>query len=215
MYMVYSVRDTIRVPPQALGGELNKALQEKAQEEYEGIVDNDLGVVVAVTKAEKSGEGKIVPGDGGVYFDSKIDMLCFTPKLHEVSDAVVSEITEFGAFIKTGPIEGLVHVSQIMDDFIDYDAKAPSFVGKETGKRIKIDDEVIARTVTVSLKGSVSNSKIGYTMRQLGLGKREWLQEDEKKGKKGKDADKGKESKKDTDSKGKKETKKESKGEKK
>ena len=180
MYSIYTIRDTLRVPPKALGGKLKETIVTIAQKEYEGIVDEDLGVVVAVTGAEKSGEGKVVPGDGNIYFDVNIDMLIYKPELQEVVEAVVSEITEFGAFIRTGPIEGLVHVSQIMDDYINHDAKLPGFVGKETKKKLVLDDVVLARTVTCSLKGSVSSSKVGYTLRQLGLGKKDWFKADEK-----------------------------------
>jgi len=181
MYKLYKIKDTIRVPPKALGGKVGETILKIAQEEYEGLVDEDMGVVLAVTGAEKTGEGKVVPGDGGIYFDVNMDMLLYKPELQEVGPAIVSEVTEFGIFIKTGPIEGLVHVSQIMDDYINYDAKMPGFIGKESGKKITLNDEVLARTVTVSLKGSIQNSKIGYTMRQPGLGKKEWLAIDEKK----------------------------------
>ncbi len=181
MYTMYKIKDTIRVPPKALGGKLDEIILQISQEDYEGLVDEDLGVVLAVTTAEKKGEGKVVPGDGGIYFDVNMDMLLYKPMVQEVVPGIVSEVTEFGVFIKTGPIEGLVHVSQIMDDYINYDAKMPGFIGKDSGKRITLNDEVLARTVTVSLKGSIQNSKIGYTMRQPGLGKKEWLKADEKK----------------------------------
>jgi DNA-directed RNA polymerase subunit E' len=180
MYLIYTIRDTLRVPPKALGGKLKETILAIAREEYEGVVDEDLGVVVAVTGAAKSGEGKVVPGDGNIYFDVNINMLMYKPELQEVTEGIVSEITEFGAFIRTGPIEGLVHVSQIMDDYINYDAKLPGFIGKETKKKLKMDDIVLARTVTASLKGSVSASKVGYTLRQLGLGKKDWFKADEK-----------------------------------
>jgi DNA-directed RNA polymerase subunit E' len=183
MYSIYSIRDTLSVPPKALGGKLDETVLSIAQNDYEGLVDEDVGVVIAVTAAERVGEGKIIPGDGSIYFDVKMDMLVYKPVLQEVVEGEVSEITEFGAFIRTGPIEGLIHVSQIMDDYINYDAKLPGFVGKETKKKLKLEDTVLARTVTASLKGSISSSKIGFTMRQLGLGKKEWLKVDEKKAK--------------------------------
>ncbi len=67
-----------------------------------------------------------------------------------------------------------------MDDFINYDAKLPGFVGKKTNKKIVPEDTVLARIVTISLKGDVSSSKIGLTMRQSFLGKSDWSKIDEK-----------------------------------
>lgn len=179
MYALYKIRDTVRVPPKEFGQKLEKAVLKISQEEYEGVVDEELGIIVAVTTAANVGEGKVVPGDGAAYHEAELDLLVFKPELLEVIEGVVSEITEFGAFVKIGPMEALVHVSQIMDDYINYDAKSTVFIGKESGKKLMVEDKVMARIVSCSLKNSVQNSKIGLTMRQLGLGKSDWLQIDQ------------------------------------
>ncbi len=184
MYYKYNITGPIRVPPKELKGNLKKTLLGIAQKEYEGIMDEDMGIVIAVTNIKNSGAGKIIPGDGGVYYTSDFEMIIYKPELQELIKGSISEITEFGAFVKTGPIEGLIHVSQIMDDFINYDPKVPNFTGKETNKKLGINDEVKARIVTVSLKGNIANSKIGLTMRQEGLGKENWKQLEEKQKKK-------------------------------
>ena len=51
-------------------------------------------------------------------------------------EGIVTEITEFGAFVNFGPMDGLVHVSQVTEDFVGYDMKNASLVGKES-KKIK------------------------------------------------------------------------------
>ncbi len=180
MFNIYSINDTVRVPPTLLSKDLNDSVLKILQQEYEGLLDEDLGIVIAIFDVENIGEGKIVPGDGSVYYNTNIKMLVYKPELHEVVEGVVSEVTEFGAFVKTGPVEALVHVSQIMDDYINYDAKGKTFIGKESKKKLSLNDVVLARIITVSLKGTVSNSKIGLTMRQLGLGKKEWKDSDKK-----------------------------------
>ncbi len=180
MFSVYSMNDTVRVPPKLLGGKLKGSVLKILQEEYEGLLDEDIGIVIAVFEVENIGEGKIVPGDGAVYFDSNAKMLVYKPEVHEVVEGTVSEVTEFGAFVKTGPIEALVHVSQIMDDYINYDGKNHLFIGKESNKKLGLNDILLARIITVSLKGNISSSKIGLTMRQLGLGKAEWKEIDKR-----------------------------------
>ncbi len=174
MYAMYIITDTLRVPPAEFGADLKKTALKLAQKEYEGLLDEDLGLVVAVPQIERIGEGRVVPGDGAAYYSADIQMLVYKPEVHEVVDGYVTEVTEFGAFVRIGPIEGLVHVSQIMDDYINYDAKLPGFVGKESGRKLLKTDNVTARIVTVSLKSTLSASKIGLTMRQDGLGKEEW-----------------------------------------
>jgi DNA-directed RNA polymerase subunit E' len=199
MYNVVRVREKIRVPPKLLGGKLEDSILEIVQEGYEGLVDDDVGLVIAITKAENIGEGKVVLGDGAAYYEADIEMLTYRPLMHEVVQGNISEVTEFGAFVRISPIEGLIHVSQIMDDFINYDAKLPGFVGKKTGQKITVDEEVLARIVTISLKGNIQNSKIGLTMRQPFLGKEAW----EKKGEKEAVQEKGKEKPKGQEEKGK------------
>ena len=180
MYKSYTIQDTIRVPPAQIGSNLKKTLLEQAKEVYEGVLDEDIGVVVAVTAIGNIGDGRIVPGDGAAYYESEVSILVYKPEIHELVEGEISDVTEFGAFLKTGPLEGLIHVSQIMDDYINYDAKLPGFIGKETKRRLTTKDVVKARIVTVSLKGTISSSKVGLTMRQEGLGKEDWTKLAEK-----------------------------------
>ena len=180
MYTLVKVKEKIRVPPKEFGGKLKETIQRIVQEEYEGIVDEDLGLVISVTGVDNVGEGKIVLGDGAAYYEAALELLMYKPIMHELVEGQVTEVTEFGAFVRISPIEGLVHVSQIMDDYINYDAKMPGFIGKKTNKKLTVDDEVLARVVTISLKGNIQNSKIGLTMRQPFLGKDSWIKKDEK-----------------------------------
>ena len=122
MYISYTITDTIRIPPTEIAGNLKNIILEQAKGVYESVLDEDIGVVVAVTNVDNVGDGKIVPGDGAVYYESDITFLAYKPIMHELIEGEVSDVTEFGAFVKTGPLEGLIHVSQIMDDYINYDA---------------------------------------------------------------------------------------------
>lgn len=205
--MFYNARvvDKVRVPPKKLGAKIKESLLSICQDDYEGRINEEYGVIVAVTGIGKVGDGHVIPGDGSAYYEAEIEMLTYRPEIQEVVRGTITEITEFGAFVRIGPIEGLIHVSQIMDDYINYDAKLPGFVGKKTDKKIVSEDNVLARIVTVSMKGDTSSSKIGLTMRQSFLGKPEWGKIDEKmvkevgdkKGKgKGKDAKEAKAEKK-------------------
>ncbi|MFH1544492.1 MAG: DNA-directed RNA polymerase [archaeon] len=197
MYAIISLKDVVRVPPKEFGKKLKEAIKNIVQEEYEGVVDESIGLIVAILNVTKTGEGRVIPGDGSAYYDAEYTALVYKPELQEVVEGAVTEITEFGAFLRTGPIEGLIHVSQIVNDFINYDSKTPCFVGKESGKKLNLDDVVLAKIVSVSLKGNIPNSKIGLTMRQTGLGKSEWLAMDLKqKEKEAKEKGKKKEEKK-------------------
>ncbi len=180
MFYSTKINDKVRVPPKKLGAKIKASLLEICKEDYEGRIDSDYGVIIAVTNIGSIGEGHVIPGDGAAYYEAEIEMLTYKPLIHEVVRGTITEATEFGAFVRVGPIEGLIHVSQLMDDFINYDAKLPGFVGKKTDKKVTIEDNVLAKVVTISMKGEVSNSKIGLTMRQAHLGKEDWVALDAK-----------------------------------
>lgn len=173
------IEDIVRVPPNLFGDALEKSLVNLLAETYEGKLDRDVGAIVAITDVKTDGIGNVIPGDGAAYYKTTFTALTYKPELQEVVDGNVIEIVEFGAFVRLGPLDGLVHVSQITDDFLNYDEKGSRFVGKESKKTITEGDLVRARIVTISLKKAKEN-KIGLTMRQPGLGKVEWLTEKKK-----------------------------------
>lgn len=185
MYQLITVKDTVRVPPKDFGKPIKESSLLALREKYENKYDPDVGIVLTVSKVEDVGMGKIIPGDGASYHNVVFEALTFYPRLHEVVTGKVSEITQFGAFVRIGPVDGLVHVSQITDDFMSYNEKTGTLVGKESGKVLKEGDTVRARVVTLSLKPTISDSKIGLTMRQPGLGKLEWIEKEKGKKKTG------------------------------
>ena len=87
----------------------------------------------------------------------------------------VIDVTEFGVFVRVGPVDGMIHVSQIMNDFVSYDPKNSTFVGRESKRVLKQEDVVKARIVSVSL--GASQYKVGLTTRQPGLGAVHWAAE--------------------------------------
>ena len=179
MYRIFTVEDRIREPPEKLGKKVKKAIMESIEEQYEGTIDPRLGVILSAVSVERVGEGRIVPGDPGVHYDVTFKLLTFKPELNELVYGEVIDNTEFGSFIRIGPMDGLVHISQLMDDFVSYDSKNAIFVGKETKKTLKEGDKVRARIISVSL-GKQEN-KIGLTMRQPGLGNLIWIEAEKKK----------------------------------
>jgi len=99
--------------------------------------------------------------------------------LQEVMEGVVVETTSFGAFISLGPIDAMLHVSQISDEYINFDEKNARLICQESKRFIGVGESIRARVVTLSLnEREPRDSKIGLTMRQAGLGTALWLEED-------------------------------------
>ena len=79
-----------------------------------------------------------------------------------------------------GPIEGMIHISQTMEDFVSF-SKSNTLTGKNSKRSLKKEDQCLARIIAISFK--TDQPKIGLTMRQPGLGKIEWISEDKRKSK--------------------------------
>jgi len=186
MYNLVTVKDTIRIPPRLFSASLEDSVIKAIQEQYEGRIDKDAGVVITVLNPREVGDGRVILGDGAAYHDVVFDILTFKPEMHEVVKGKVIDLTEFGAFIRFGPVDGLIHVSQVTDDFMSYNDKIGMLSGKTSKKTLKKGDIVTARIIAISMKDSVTESKINLTMRQTGLGKEDWNKEEkaEKKPKK-------------------------------
>jgi DNA-directed RNA polymerase subunit E' len=182
MYKMMRLVDTVRIPPTLLGEELMPTVKNALRDKLEGQVDKKLGSLVAVCKIDEIGEGHILVGDGAVYYDVTFEAVMFVPELQEIIEGEVVETVSFGVFVGMGPMDGLLHVSQITDDFISYDAKNARLVTKNGGKSIAEGDHVRARIVAVSInEREPKESKIGLTMRQTALGKIQWIEEARKK----------------------------------
>ena len=178
MYQIVSAEEEIPVPPTKLNLDVEQAVRESIEEKLEGKIDNEVGVILAVTDIDKVGEGKILPGDPCVYYPVSFKILTWMPKEHEVVEGEVVDITEFGAFVRCGALDGLVHVSQIMDDFVSYDEKGGQLIGKQSHRSLKEGDPVRARIISISFK---EQSKLGLTMRQPMLGSLKWATEEKPK----------------------------------
>ncbi|MBR9702167.1 DNA-directed RNA polymerase [Candidatus Pacearchaeota archaeon] len=178
MFYEVLVTDHVRVEPNKFGMDTDAAVRTQLEESYSGFQDKEIGTVVAVLEVKEVKEGIIIPGDGAAYYESTFKLIVFKPELQELVYGQIEEITNFGAFISLGPIRGMIHISQTMDDFVSF-SDTGVLTGKDGKKNLVQGDKCIARIVAISYKGE--EPKIGLTMRQPGLGKLEWVKAEKEK----------------------------------
>lgn len=179
MFYRTQLKSHVRVDPTLLGEDVKTGITKELKKKYEGYISKDVGSVIDVGEIKEIGEGVLIPGDGGPYYETTFEILTFKPEVNEVVKGKVKDITEFGVFLSLGPMEGMVHVSQTMDDFVSF-SKEKTLTGRDSKRVLKAGDDCVARIIAVSFK-DVSNPKIGVTMRQPGLGKLDWIHEDSNK----------------------------------
>ncbi len=180
MYMVYTVKGVIRIPPYMFSMPIGEAAETILEDSLIGYVHPDIGIIVGVFDVNVNEYGRIVPGDGGSYHDVVFKILAFRPLEKEVVEGFITGIAQrVLAFVSLGPVDGIIHISQILDEELIYDAQREAFIGRKTNRILEKGDIVRARIIAVSLPNEPTRRpRIALTMRQPFLGKLEWIKEE-------------------------------------
>ncbi len=179
MFYEIELKTHVRVPPTSFKDDVKESVLKSLNERFEGYISQDTGAIVAVSEVIDIGEGIIIPGDGAAFYNTTFKAFTFKPEMHEMVIGKITDITDFGAFIEIGPLDGMIHVSQTMDDYVSF-SKSGVLTGKESKRSLKAGDICRARIIAISFKES-NNPKIGLTMRQPSLGSLNWIEEQLKK----------------------------------
>ena len=71
----------------------------------------------------------------------------------EEFEGIISSITQFGFFVELpNTVDGLVHITDLTDDYYHYDEKNIMLRGERTGKTFKLSDKVKVRVIGSSKK---------------------------------------------------------------
>jgi DNA-directed RNA polymerase subunit E' len=176
MYKRVRLRDTVEVPPEFLADVTPDLVKRLLQDKLEGRMDEDVGSVVSVVEVRDIGTGAVLPNRPGVYYEADFDAITFDPEMQEVCDGEVVEVVNFGAFVGIGPVDGLLHVSQISNEYLAFDGENQQLASRDSNQVLGVGDAVRTRVVTKSIdERNPRDSKIGLTAKQPGLGKDEWL----------------------------------------
>lgn len=170
MFRLVKAVDIVRIPPNRFDEDLVKVANEVLTEKYVGSLHPDLGLIIAITNINVEPEGTIIPGDGATYHRAEIELISFYPVVNEVVEGIVVDVKKIGLFVNIGPVDALVHISQVADDRMIYQEELGILEGEETKTRFSKDDIVRGRVTAVSI-ARPSTIRIAMTMRQAGLGK--------------------------------------------
>jgi DNA-directed RNA polymerase subunit E' len=181
LFSISTLVDVIRIPPSLFGTVLKKAAVNILKEKYESMINADLGYIIMILDAKVEPMGKMVPGDGGTFHKVEFEALTYYPKLQEIVHGEIVDITDFGAFVRIGPTDALLHLSQIMDDYLKSDVKSGIILANQSSRTLKVGSTLRSRITAVSLGKAASMGKIGITCRQPFLGADEWIAEEIKK----------------------------------
>jgi len=178
VFSVSTLEDIVRIPPSLFDTSLNKAAIDILKSKYESMVKQDLGYIIMILSADVEPMGKLIAGDGGTFHRVTFDALTFYPKLQEIIYGELVDITDFGAFVRIGPTDALLHLSQVMDDYLKSDVAAGIILANQSGRTLRVGSTIRTRITAVSLGKAATMGKIGITCRQPFLGADEWIKEE-------------------------------------
>jgi ribonuclease R len=83
-------------------------------------------------------------------------------KIGEVFEGTVAGVTSFGVFVALDGVyvEGLVHVTELGNDYFNYDKARHEMVGERTGVRFRLGDRLTVKVARVDLE----TSKIDFSL---------------------------------------------------
>ena len=172
--------DTIRIPAEYIreGQSLVDHIDSLANDAFEGRFDVDENYTVLTFDHKPVGRGRIIHGDGAIYQAVSFKALLFNMENNEVVDGYVSDVSEYGAFVRIGPVEALLHKSQILDEPIQVNMGIRRIEGSQSGKHIEEGSHVRSRVVSKAInQNDPRASKIGLNCKMDGLGAANWLKE--------------------------------------
>ncbi|OYT43678.1 MAG: DNA-directed RNA polymerase [Candidatus Aenigmarchaeota archaeon ex4484_56] len=171
MFYLLDIHEKVGVEVQKMGSDIKESLKEKLEEIH--IKENN-GVFLGVEEIKKvSEEGDILPEEPYIFFDVEYTALFFQPLQNEIVEGIVSDVAEFGPFVKIGPIDALVHISQITKEKMVYNPKQDVITNKN-GKLV-IQKNDIVRAMVVSSSISQERVKVSLSMKGEGLGPLKWI----------------------------------------
>ncbi len=95
-------------------------------------------------------------------------------KIGEEFEGIVSSVTNFGMFIELpNTIEGLVHVTNMTDDYYRFDDRQMMMIGERSGKQFRIGDEVTVRVASVKPEEAAIDFEVVGMKKSLGRTRKE------------------------------------------
>ena len=142
-------------------------------------------IVVGTYPTEIEGPHGITVDPNGKYWYLSLahgnpfgKLVKYSTENNEVVDGYASEISEYGAFVRIGPMEALLHKSQILDEPINVNLGIKRIEGSSTGKYLEESSYIRSRVVSKAInQNDPRASKIGLNCKMDGLGAYSWIQE--------------------------------------
>lgn len=116
------------------------------KEQINGKIDNKREKALATivdTASKQASDMERVAQEAEREVDDLKKAEYMEDRIGEIFDGIISSVTSFGVFVELpNTVEGLVHITELRDDYYIYDEARLSLVGERTKKIYKLGDKV-------------------------------------------------------------------------
>lgn len=124
--------------------QLAKKYTKKAQERMSGLLPEIASLSSARERKAMEAEREILDLKKAQFMLDKVG---------EVYEGIISGVTSFGLFVELKDcfVEGLVHISTLVDDYYVYEEKKHTLMGENTRRTFRLADEITVKLASVDL----------------------------------------------------------------
>ena len=113
--------------------------------------------------AEQSSTTERIADEASRETDDLKKVEYMSSRIGEEYEGIISGVMPFGIFVELdNTIEGLVHISSLIDDYYEYDQPNYRFIGRRTNKIYRIGDKVNIKVVGTN----IANRQIDFNIIQ-------------------------------------------------
>lgn len=100
MFILSEVSDLVPIPPHAFSIPIEEALTNELSKKYANKVIKNLGLIVAIWDLLEIKEGKLKPGEGSAFVETRFRCVVWKPFVGEVLTGWVSDCTSEGIRVR-------------------------------------------------------------------------------------------------------------------
>ena len=144
MFYLVNIQKSIRLEPKDLGGNFDKKIMQKIRDNNEGQYSGSLGYVIQVfqLKRDQISEGKVQDTTGDVIFLVNFQALTFRPENKEVHDGLVTEVSQDGFYVESGPLRSFINKERVPAHYV-FDRSANAFISdRDISLKIRVGSDV-------------------------------------------------------------------------
>lgn len=100
MFILSEVSDLVPIPPSAFSTPIEEALTNELSKKYANKVIKNLGLIVAIWDLLEIKEGKLKPGEGSAFVETRFRCVVWKPFVGEVLSGWVNDCTSEGIRVR-------------------------------------------------------------------------------------------------------------------